>query len=84
MMFKISVEVLIGISMVFTLLRLFKGPEVLDRLLGYSSLSAKIILLLVLEGLFNQRTFYVNLALVYAVLSFLGIVIIGRYVEREI
>lgn len=83
-MFKISVEVLIGISMVFTLLRLFKGPEVLDRLLGYSSLSAKIILLLVLEGLFNQRTFYVNLALVYAVLSFLGIVIIGRYVEREI
>ena len=82
-MLKITAETIIGISLAFTLFRLFKGPDVLDRLLGYSSFSAKIVVLLVVEGLLNQRPIYVNLALIYAILSFLGIVIIGRYVEGE-
>lgn len=83
-MLKISIYTVIGVSIAFTLYRLFRGPDVLDRLLGYSSFSAKIVILLVLEGLFNNRAAYVNLALTYAVLSFLGIVIIARYVEREV
>ena len=83
-MLKISIYLIIGVSLAFTLFRLFKGPGVLDRLLGYSSFSAKIIILLATEGLLSGRTTYVNLALTYAVLSFLGIVIIARYVEREI
>ncbi|MBS3812623.1 hypothetical protein KGY64_02230 [Candidatus Bipolaricaulota bacterium] len=83
-MLRIFVELSIGVSLLFTLFRLFKGPDVLDRLLGYSSTSAKITILLVVEGLLNGRTYYVSLALVYVILSFLGIVIIGRFVERQI
>lgn len=83
-MLKISLYTVIGISIAFTLFRLFRGPDVLDRLLGYSSFSAKAVVLLVTESLLSNRTAYVNLALTYAVLSFLGIVIIARYVEREV
>lgn len=83
-MFVISIEIFIGISLITTLIRLFKGPYVLDRLLGYSSVSAKIVVLLVVEGVAAESTIYINLALIYAILSFLGIVIIGRYVEREV
>jgi len=36
------------------------------------------------EGILGNRPVFVNLALIYAVLSFLGIVIIGRYIEREV
>lgn len=83
-MLKFSVYTIIGISLAFTLYRVFRGPGVLDRLLGYSSFSAKVVILLVTEGLLSGSTTYVNLALTYAVLSFLGIVIIARYVEREV
>ena len=83
MAFKNILEILVGISLVFTLVRLFIGPDVLDRLLGYSSISAKIVIMLVIEGLLADRTVYINLALIYAILSFLGIVIIGRFIERE-
>ncbi|MFB6290442.1 MAG: monovalent cation/H+ antiporter complex subunit F [Candidatus Bipolaricaulia bacterium] len=83
-MFRISIEIVVGISLALTLSRLFYGPTVLDRLLGYSSVTAKIVILLVIEGILGDRSVFVNLALIYAVLSFLGIVIIGRYIEREI
>ena len=83
-MVKLAIEVILGASLALTLVRLFRGPSVLDRLLGYSSITAKIVVLLVVEGLLSGRTVFVNLALIYAVMSFLGIVIIGRYVEREV
>lgn len=83
-MFRILIEVFLGISLLLTLYRLFMGPDVLNRLLGYSSTSAKITVLLAVEGLLNDKVQYVNLALVYVILSFLGIVIIGRFVERQI
>jgi len=83
-MLRISIDAVIGISLALTLFRLFYGPSVLDRLLGYSSVTAKIVLLLVVEGILGGRTVFINLALIYAVLSFLGIVIIGRYIEREV
>ncbi len=83
-MIRISIEVIVGISLALTLYRLFSGPDVLNRLLGYSSVTAKIVILLAVEGVFGGRTVFVNLALIYAVLSFLGIVIIARYIEREV
>ncbi|MCF7876487.1 pH regulation protein F [Candidatus Bipolaricaulota bacterium] len=83
-MLRISIDVIVGVSLAFTLFRLFHGPDVLDRLLGYSSVTAKIVILLAVEGIFGERTVFVNLALIYAILSFLGIVIIARYIEREV
>ena len=83
-MVRISIYLVLGASLALTLVRLFNGPSVLDRLLGYSSVTAKIVVLLVVEGLLSGKSVYVNLALIYAIMSFLGIVIIGRYVEREV
>ena len=80
---KPIMELLIGLSFLTTLYRFFKGPEILDRLLCYSSLSAKIVVILVLEGVFFHRTVFINIAMVYAILSFLGIVIVARFIERE-
>ena len=83
-MFRISIDVIVGISLALTLFRLFHGPTVLDRLLGYSSVTGKIVILLVVEGIIGGRPVFINLALIYGVLSFLGIVIIARYIEREV
>ncbi len=83
-MIRIAVDVIVGISLAFTLFRLFYGPDVLDRLLGYSSVTAKIVILLTVEGVMGGREVFVNLALIYAILSFLGIVVIARYIEREV
>lgn len=83
-MLRISIDAIVGVSLAFTLFRLFYGPSFFDRLLGYSSVTGKIVILLVVEGIMGGRTVFVNLALIYGVLSFLGIVIIARYIEREV
>jgi multicomponent Na+:H+ antiporter subunit F len=83
-MVRVSIEVIVGISLTFTLFRLFYGPDVLDRLLGYSSVTAKIVILLAVEGVLGGREVFINLALIYAILSFIGIVVIARYIEREV
>jgi len=83
-MIRISIDAIVGISLALTLFRLFHGPSVLDRLLGYSSVTGKIVILLAVEGIMGGRPVFINLALIYGVLSFLGIVIIARYIEREV
>ena len=83
-MIRISIDAIVGLSLILTLFRLFYGPSVLDRLLGYSSVTVKIVILLAVEGIMGGRSVFINLALIYGVLSFLGIVIIARYIEREV
>lgn len=78
----IAVFFLLGFAILVTLYRTIKGPTVLDRLLGYSSLSAKIIVFLVVENVLSNRWVYLELAIIYAVLSFLGIAVVARFVQQ--
>lgn len=54
-MLRVSIEVIVGTSLTFTLFRLFYGPDVLDRLLGYNSVTAKIVILLAVEGVLGDK-----------------------------
>lgn len=80
---ELYLVILIALAFFITTYRLFKGPTVLDRLMAYSSLSAKIIVFLMIENILNRKTVYMNLAFIYAVLSFLGVVVVARFIERK-
>jgi len=57
-----------------------KGPSVLDRLNGVGVINADIILLIVLFGYIDGRPdMYVDIALSYAILGFIGFVVVGKY-----
>ena len=70
-----SIVMVIGLM----LLRVFQGPTVYDRMNGLGVIGADTILLLVLFGYVDGRQeMYLDMAVSYAMLGFLGSIIIAK------
>ncbi|MBF0471114.1 MAG: cation:proton antiporter [Gammaproteobacteria bacterium] len=73
---------LAGAAVLFALARFIKGPVAADRVVAFDVITIASITGIVLAALAEQREIYLDVALVYALLSFLGVIVIARYLER--
>ncbi|MCD6238651.1 MAG: cation:proton antiporter [Thermotoga sp.] len=76
--------VIIGAGVILCLLRMIKGPTAPDRAVAVDTVSTVTTALLVILGYTFKRSIYLDVSLVYAVLTFIGAVAIARYLERGI
>ncbi len=72
---------LIGLGVVFGLLRGLLGPKAPDRVVAVDALVTITMSLMVLLGLFFQRGIYLDIALLYGALGFIATLAIARYLE---
>jgi len=75
---------IVGLGIFLCFLRMLKGPTPSDRAVAFDTVSTVTTALLVLLGLVFGRYVYLDVALVYAVLTFIGSVAIARFLERGI
>lgn len=75
-----AVIALISLALVF--IRIIKGPSVADRAVALDGMTIIAISLIVFLAYFLQRIIYLDVAIVYALVSFIGVVAIARYLER--
>lgn len=74
----------IGLVILAMLFRVFQGPSVYDRLNGLGVIGADTILLLILIGFIDKRPdMYTDISLSYAILGFISLVVIAKYVGRK-
>lgn len=67
-----------------SLYRVLKGPTVFDRTIGAGLIGTNAILVLVLIGfLYDRVDIFVDLALAYGMLNFIGVVALAKYFERK-
>lgn len=60
--------------------RLIKGPTVFDRLLSIGAIGGKAIALILLLGLlYGRLSMFVDIALGYAILNFIGGIVMAEY-----
>jgi multicomponent Na+:H+ antiporter subunit F len=83
------VDILISIAAIFAALafvmalwRFIKGPTAADRVIAFDGLTIISITGIVLTALAEERSIYLDVAMVYALLSFLGVIVIARYLEK--
>jgi multicomponent Na+:H+ antiporter subunit F len=69
-------------ALLLALFRFLKGPSTADRIVAFDVLTIVGITGIVLAALAEGRSIYLDTALVYALLSFLGVIVIARYLER--
>jgi multicomponent Na+:H+ antiporter subunit F len=74
--------VLIFFGIVFGVLRLILGHTVVDRVAVVDMLTIFSISLIALYAHIADRFIYLDVALVYGVLSFLAVLAVARYLER--
>ena len=75
---------LIFFGIAFGVLRLALGLTVVDRVAAVDMLTVVSVSLIALYAHVAGRSIYLDVALVYGVLSFLAVVAIARYLERGI
>ncbi|SDJ61359.1 monovalent cation/H+ antiporter complex subunit F [Alkalibacterium thalassium] len=79
---SIVLAIIAGLS-VFGLVRVLDGPTIWDRMLGFALFSSKVIVAAVLIGIIINRTYMIDVAIIYGVLGFIGTIMIARFVERK-
>lgn len=73
-----SIAFLIG-SCVLGIVRIVIGPTAADRLTALNLVSSQVVALLVLTAVQTDSPVYLDVAMVYAVFGFLGILALTRY-----
>ena len=68
------------VIMALTLLRAFKGPTVYDRILAVNSFGTLTVLLIAVFGFLTERPEFLDIALVYALINFIGTIAACKYV----
>lgn len=67
------------VTMLLALVRGFLGPTVYDRILAMNMLSTKTMLLIAVSGFLTGRPEWMDLALLYALISFISVLAILRF-----
>ena len=73
--------VVLALCMIY---RIVKGPSLVDRAVAADSIDILSDMALILFALYSGREIYLDIALVTAVLGFIGSVLISRYLEGRL
>jgi multicomponent Na+:H+ antiporter subunit F len=74
----------IGLALVLGILRFIKGPTAADRVVALDTMSVIVTATLALMAYIFQRYIYVDVSLIYAVLGFIGVIVLARYLEKAL
>jgi len=75
-----AIVIVLGILM--GVLRLILGRTIVDRIIAIDMLTVVSISLIAIYAHVAERFLYLDVALVYGVLSFLAVLAVARYLER--
>jgi multicomponent Na+:H+ antiporter subunit F len=74
----------IGLALILGILRFIKGPTAADRVVALDTMSVIVTATLALMAYIFQRYIYVDVSLIYAVLGFIGVIVLARYLEKAL
>jgi multicomponent Na+:H+ antiporter subunit F len=77
-MFTVAALALL-VAMLLTLARLFMGPSLYDRTLAVNAIGTKTVLLIGVVGFLSGRPDFLDIALIYALINFIGTIAILKF-----
>jgi len=75
---------ILTLSMALVVYCLSRGPKSADRIIGLDLLSVLVVALVALLSVFTGEAVFLDVAIAYALVAFLGTVAFARYLERSI
>ena len=67
------------VTLALALVRAILGPTVFDRVLAVNSFGTKTVLLIAVYGFLSGRPDFLDLALVYALMNFIGTIAVMKF-----
>jgi multicomponent Na+:H+ antiporter subunit F len=72
------------IAMFIAFIRMMIGPTAADRVVALDVMTVISISFIVFLAVLLKRIIYIDVAIVYGLISFIGVIAIARYLERGI
>ncbi|MCG9894840.1 MAG: monovalent cation/H+ antiporter complex subunit F [Fimbriimonadaceae bacterium] len=74
---------LVGLTGILAFIRLQKGPQLPDRVIALELVSVCMICLIGIWTIYTDEGWYLDAALVLAILAFVSTVALARYMEKD-
>ncbi|MBU0996811.1 MAG: cation:proton antiporter [Firmicutes bacterium] len=74
---------LLGLGLLFALIRFIKGPSLSDKVVSLDTFNMIVIGVIVMLANLFKNNLYLDIAIIYAILAFLETVVFARYVEGK-
>lgn len=80
----LGLAIFIALLIAVNFYRVLVGPTIFDRLLAVGLVGSNALLLIVLIGFLYERVdMFLDLALTYAILNFIGVLALGKFLESR-
>ena len=73
--------IFLALSVVMALIRIIRGPTPPDRVVGLDTINTIVIVSMVIFGAAFNEVIYIDVAIVYALLSYISTLFIAKYLE---
>jgi len=70
------------LAMLLAMVRFVKGPSVVDRVVAFDSLTITSLILISIIAALSNRMIYLDVAIVYGLLSFIGVIVVAKYIQK--
>ncbi|MBN1595177.1 cation:proton antiporter [candidate division FCPU426 bacterium] len=75
--------IILGVLIFGATLRLMIGPTAPDRVVALDAINTLVVAILIILGALYRQPVFVDVAIVYALLSFVGTLYIARFLKRD-
>ena len=76
-------SVMLTLSVVLAFIRLLRGPSLPDRVVAFDLMTSLAVGIMALYSIATEETVFLDVAIVLALISFLGTVAFARYLEQR-
>ena len=82
--FFLYLSLVLTVIIFIPLYRVVRGPTIFDRMLGAGAIGTKTMVLILSIGFaYNRFDMFVDITLAYAILNFIGIIAIAKFLGTE-
>ena len=78
------VNILLLLAFIMAFIRLIKGPSLPDRVIALDLIAALIFGVIVTNSIANKDPIYLDVAIVLALIAFLGTIAYAKFVEKRV
>jgi multicomponent Na+:H+ antiporter subunit F len=78
----VPAAIFLGVCVIIALVRVFLGPTTPDRIVGLDTINTAVVMIMVILGIAFEEVILIDVAIVYALLSFVTTLFIAKYIEK--
>jgi multicomponent Na+:H+ antiporter subunit F len=78
----VPAAIFLGVCVIIALVRVFLGPTTPDRIVGLDTINTVVVMIMVILGIAFEEVILIDVAIVYALLSFVTTLFIAKYIEK--